>query len=57
MVKIPQGVDDGSRIRLAGEGEAGPNGGQQGDLYIFVNVKEHNIFSREDKSLSVILKP
>lgn len=51
MVKIPQGVDDGSRIRLAGEGEAGPNGGQQGDLYIFVNVKEHNIFSREDENL------
>ena len=51
MVKIPQGVDDGSRIRLSGEGEAGPNGGQQGDLYIFVNVKEHNIFAREDENL------
>ena len=51
MVKIPEGVDDGSRIRLGGEGEAGPNGGQQGDLYIFVNVTEHNIFSREDENL------
>ena len=51
MVKIPKGVDDGSRIRLTGEGEAGPNGGQQGDLYIFVNVNEHNIFTREDENL------
>ena len=51
MVTIPKGVDDGSRIRLSGEGEAGPNGGQQGDLYIFVNVKEHDIFSREENHL------
>ena len=51
MVKIPKGVDDGSRIRLTGEGEAGPNGGQQGDLYIFVNVNKHNIFTREDENL------
>ena len=51
MVTIPKGVDDGSRIRLSGEGEAGPNGGQQGDLYIFVNVKEHEIFSREENHL------
>ena len=48
MVKIPKGVDDGSRIRLSGEGEAGTNGGQQGDLYIFVNVDEHSIIARED---------
>ena len=51
MVTIPKGVDDGSRIRLTGEGEAGPNGGQQGDLYIFVNVNEHEIFSREESHL------
>ena len=51
MDKIPKGVDDGSRIRLSGEGEAGTNGGQQGDLYIFVNVKEHSIFAREDENL------
>ena len=51
MVKIPKGVDDGSRIRLSGEGEAGTNGGQQGDLYIFVNVNEHSIFAREDENL------
>ena len=51
MVTIPKGVDDGSRIRLSGEGEAGSNGGQQGDLYIFVNVNEHEIFSREENHL------
>ena len=51
MVKIPKGVDDGSRIRLSGEGEAGLNGGQQGDLYIFVNVNEHSIFARENENL------
>ena len=51
MVKIPKGVDDGSRIRLSGEGEAGLNGGQQGDLYIFVNVNEHEIFARENENL------
>ncbi len=51
MVTIPKGVDDGSRIRLSGEGEAGPNGGQQGDLYIFVNINEHEIFSREENHL------
>ena len=51
MVTIPKGVDDGSRIRLTGEGEAGSNGGQQGDLYIFVNVNEHEIFSREENNL------
>ena len=51
MVTIPKGVDDGSQIRLTGEGEAGSNGGQQGDLYIFVNVNEHEIFSREENNL------
>ena len=51
MVKIPKGVDDGSRIRLSGEGEAGVNGGQQGDLYIFVSVNDHSIFIRENDNL------
>ena len=51
MVNIPKGVDEGSRIRLTGEGEAGINGGQQGDLYIFVSVKRHNLFIREDDNL------
>ena len=42
-VKIPAGVDDGDRIRLTGEGELG-RGGNRGDLYISINVKEHSIF-------------
>lgn len=50
-VKIPAGVDTGDRIRLAGEGEAGENGGPPGDLYVQVHVKEHAIFSREDANL------
>ena len=50
-VKVPPGVDTGDRIRLAGEGEAGENGGPAGDLYVQVQVKEHEIFSREDNHL------
>lgn len=50
-VKIPPGVDTGDRIRLAGEGEAGVNGGPAGDLYVQVAVKEHAIFKREGKDL------
>jgi molecular chaperone DnaJ len=46
-VNIPPGVETGTRIRLAGEGEAGLRGGPQGDLYIFIEVKEHAIFQRE----------
>ena len=47
-VKIPPGVDDGSRLRVAGEGEAGFNGGPAGDLYVFISVREHPKFSRRD---------
>lgn len=43
-VNIPAGVEDGTRIRLAGEGEAGLRGASSGDLYIFINVKEHPFF-------------
>lgn len=50
-VNIPQGVDDGMRIRLAGEGEAGPNGGHPGDLYIFISTRQHEIFDREGADL------
>jgi len=46
-VKIPAGVDNGSRLRLTGEGQAGPNGGPSGDLYVFINVKPHDYFHRE----------
>ncbi|MDB6177097.1 molecular chaperone DnaJ [Paracoccus sp. Z330] len=51
-VNIPAGVETGTRIRLAGEGEAGLRGGPAGDLYIFVEVKDHDIFLREGKTLA-----
>jgi len=47
-VKIPAGVDSGTRIRLVGEGEPGEQGGPPGDLYVVAHVKEHSIFVRED---------
>ena len=50
-VTIPEGVDDGTRIRLAGKGEAGTRGGGSGDLYLFVNVKSHELFKRSDVNL------
>lgn len=50
-VKIPPGVDTGDRIRLAGEGEAGSNGGPAGDLYVQVSVADHPIFQRDGKHL------
>jgi len=50
-VKVPAGVDTGDRIRLAGEGEAGMNGGPAGDLYVQVQVKEHPIFTRDGANL------
>ena len=50
-VNIPPGVETGTRIRLAGEGEAGLRGGPAGDLYIFIEVKEHAIFQRESVNL------
>jgi molecular chaperone DnaJ len=50
-VKVPAGVDTGDRIRLAGEGEAGVNGGPSGDLYVQVKVKDHHIFTRDGANL------
>jgi len=46
-VNIPAGVDDGNRLRMAGEGEAGEKGAPSGDLYIIINVKPHDIFERK----------
>ena len=46
-MNIPAGVETGTRIRLGGEGEAGLRGGPSGDLYIFIEVKEHALFQRE----------
>jgi molecular chaperone DnaJ len=51
-VKIPPGVDNGDRIRLSREGEAGRNGGPAGDLYVDISVKDHPIFTREGQNLS-----
>lgn len=50
-VRIPGGVDDGARIRLAGEGDAGQRGGPRGDLYIFISVKPHELFERDGLDL------
>ena len=50
-VRIPAGVDDGARIRLAGEGDAGLRGGPRGDLYIFISVQPHELFERDGLDL------
>ena len=50
-VSIPAGVEEGARIRLAGEGEAGIRGGQSGDLYVFVSIKPHVIYERSGVDL------
>ena len=52
QVNIPEGVEDGTRIRLAGEGEAGMRGAPAGDLYIFLTVKPHRIFEREGANMA-----
>jgi molecular chaperone DnaJ len=50
-VKVPAGVDEGTRIRVAGEGEAGVRGASSGDLYLFVHMKRHSIYVREGTTL------
>ncbi|HIF50499.1 MAG TPA: molecular chaperone DnaJ [Thiotrichaceae bacterium] len=50
-VKVPEGVDNGDRIRLSGEGEAGENNGPAGDLYVHISVKDHDIFVRDGTDL------
>lgn len=52
-LKIPAGVDDGSRIRLTGEGDVGRHGGPRGDLYVFLSVKPHDLFERDGLDLLV----
>jgi len=51
-VRVPEGVEDGDRIRLSGEGEAGRNGGPAGDLYVEIRVNPHKIFHRDGADLS-----
>jgi molecular chaperone DnaJ len=50
-VRIPAGVDDGMRLRVGGEGEAGIGGGPPGDLYVVIHVREHPLFAREGQDL------
>ena len=50
-IKIPAGVDDGSRLRISGEGEAGPRNGPPGDLYVIISVQEHSFFQREENHI------
>ncbi|MPZ43536.1 MAG: molecular chaperone DnaJ [Betaproteobacteria bacterium] len=50
-VKIPSGVDEGDRIRLSGEGEAGTNGGPPGDLYVVMHIAQHAVFTRDHNDL------
>jgi molecular chaperone DnaJ len=52
-LKVPAGVDDGSRIRLTGEGDAGQRGGPRGDLYVFLSVRSHELFERDNLDLLV----
>lgn len=53
QLKVPAGVDDGSRIRLSGEGDAGARGGPRGDLYVFLSVTPHELFERDNLDLLV----
>jgi molecular chaperone DnaJ len=50
-IKIPAGVETGSRLRVSGEGEAGLNGGPSGDLYVVIHVAEHDVFERQGANL------
>jgi molecular chaperone DnaJ len=50
-VRIPAGVDTGSRLRLRGEGEQGENNGPNGDLYVFIYVEEHEFFKRSEDDI------
>lgn len=52
-VKVPAGVKQGQRLKLAGEGDASPNGGENGDLYVIVQVQEHELFTREDDDVQI----
>ena len=50
-IKIPAGVDDGSKLRISGEGDAGGIGGPAGDLYVVLNVQDHEFFERREHDL------
>jgi molecular chaperone DnaJ len=50
-IRLPAGIDDGARLRLVGEGEAGEPGAPRGDLYVVVHVKKHDVFERQNADL------
>ncbi len=52
-IKIPAGIEHGTRMRVAGEGEVGRHGGPKGDLYVFVNIRHHNLYERDGADLFV----
>jgi molecular chaperone DnaJ len=54
-VKIPAGVESGSRLKINGEGEQGPNGGTRGDLYVVVHLKKHSLFERHGNDILSIV--
>jgi molecular chaperone DnaJ len=54
-VQIPAGVDNGTRVQLAGQGEVGPGGGPPGDLYVEVNVAPHEVFTRDGTTLHCVV--
>lgn len=53
-IKIPAGVENGSRLKVNGEGEAGPNGGPHGDLYVVTQVRKHKVFERNGSDLVIV---
>jgi molecular chaperone DnaJ len=55
-VTIPPGVDDGKRVTIPGQGDAGPNAGAPGDLYVFIHVRAHDYFERHDQDLYCAIK-
>lgn len=54
-VKVPAGIDEGQRLKLSGEGESGQNGGPSGDLYVLINVKEHEFFERDEFDIHCVV--
>ena len=56
LVKVPAGVDNGSKLRLTGEGEASAGGGQKGDLYVFVRVEPHKLFKRDNTNVLCVVE-
>ncbi|MCK7675108.1 molecular chaperone DnaJ [Corynebacterium pygosceleis] len=56
VVTVPAGIDDGMRIRMAGQGEVGPGGGPAGDLYVEISVQQHAVFSRQGDDLHLTVR-